>query len=63
MGQIKMTTLPIIIFVTDEDQFVKIKRIFLVLWVLCEQSQLQAALGDQLVELLFGLSEVTHLLL
>lgn len=40
-----------------------IKRIFLVLWVLCEQSQLEAAFGDELVELLLSFGEITHLLL
>lgn len=37
------------------------KRIFLVLRVLCEQSELQVAFGNELVQLLFGVLEVTHL--
>lgn len=37
------------------------KRIFLVLWVLCEQSELQVAFGNEFVQLLLGLGEVTHL--
>lgn len=37
------------------------KRIFLVLWVLGEQSQLHTGFGDELVQLLLGLSEFAHL--
>lgn len=38
-----------------------IKRIFLVLRVLCEHSELQVAFGNEFVQLLLSLREVTHL--
>lgn len=37
------------------------RRIFLVLRFLCEQSELKAAFGNEFVQLILGLCEVTHL--